>query len=161
MKQVKIKLEGGFMPTKGSNYAAAYDLYCPQDIDLKAGRQVVDLLFCLELPPQLAATVQPRSGFSCKGMEVEYHLEDGTVVPDYRLDADVVRGLIDEDFRNHCGVIVKVHQKIGVNERAVLKKGTRFAQLQIVNVPETYLFEVNELDYSKDRGGGYGHTGTK
>lgn len=27
--EVKIKLNGGIMPTKGSEFAAAYDLYVP------------------------------------------------------------------------------------------------------------------------------------
>ena len=35
MEQVKIKLNGGIMPTKGSEFAAAYDLYVPEDTELK------------------------------------------------------------------------------------------------------------------------------
>mgnify|MGYP003290907846 CR=1 FL=1 len=43
----------------------------------------------------------------------------------------------------------------------VLKKGTRIAQMQIVEVPQVELIGVEELSET-DRGeGGIGHTGTR
>lgn len=147
------------MPTKGSAFAAAYDLYCPQDVVLSYGRQVIDLLFSMELPHGKAAIVQPRSGFASKGIEVMLCV-DGFKGEPYRLDADVIIGLVDCDYRGHVGVILKVYKR---SECAtfVIPKGTRIAQMRIVDVPETELESVDELDMSVDRGGGFGHTGAR
>lgn len=166
MEQVKIKLNGGIMPTKGSEFAAAYDLYVPENIELKYGRQVIDLKFSIELPHGYAAIIQPRSGFACKGMAVHtmtksfWLLALGIFGREQRIDADVIVGLIDEDYRNNVGALVKSNYK-SLFRKAFLPKGTRIAQMRIVKVPETSLIEVEELDMSKNRGGGYGHTGVK
>jgi dUTPase len=77
-----------------------------------------------------------------------------------RVDADVIVGLIDEDYRGNAGVIVKSNFKSFVR-RAIIPKGTRIAQMRIVRVPETELKDVVRLDMTKNRGGGYGHTGEK
>lgn len=165
MKTLKIKLDGGVAPKKGSDFAAAYDLYCPEDFVLKTGRQVVDTKFSIEIPHEHAAIIQPRSGFSVKGMQVSrYYMNGGEWVltnDDCRLDADVIVGLVDEDFRGHVGVILKVNRYIYENERFVIPKGTRIAQMRIVYVPDTQIQVVDELDMTNDRGGGYGHTGSK
>lgn len=162
MDKVKIKLDGGVLPMKASAFSAAYDLFCPMDYVLSHGRQVVDLMFSMELPHGKAALVQPRSGFSSKGVEVVYHLADGvTHYPHFRLDADVLIGLVDEDYRGHVGVIIDVHREISEDESFVIPAGTRLAQMRIVDVPETEMVLVDELDMSNDRGGGFGHTGAK
>ena len=166
MGQVKIKLNGGIMPTKGSEYAAAYDVYAPENIELKYGRQVIDLKFQIELPHGYAAIIQPRSGFSCKGMQVHamiryfWLLVLGLFSREQRVDADVIVGLVDEDYRGNAGVIVKSNFKSFIR-KAIIPKGTRIAQMRIVRVPDTELIEVEELDMTKNRGGGYGHTGAK
>jgi dUTPase len=166
MEQVKIKLNGGIMPTKGSEYAAAYDVYAPENIELKYGRQVIDLKFQIELPHGYAAIIQPRSGFASKGMAVQAMtryfllLVLGFFSREQRVDADVIVGLIDEDYRGNAGVIVKSNFKSFVR-RAIIPKGTRIAQMRIVKVPDTELLETESIDMSKNRGGGYGHTGVK
>lgn len=174
MERVKIKLEGGFLPTKGSEFAAAYDLYCPSDFELKTGRNTIDLGFSMELPLYWKANIRPRSGFSSKGMLVTrvIHFLDGSERSDYvRLDADVLLGLIDCDYRGHVGVTVKVNGQPSVfaldsseidsisGIDYILEKGTRFAQMEICRGHETEIVEVSELDMSNDRGGGFGHTG--
>ena len=174
MEKVKIKLNGGIMPTKGSEFAAAYDLYVPENVELKYGRQVVDLKFSIELPHGYAAIIQPRSGFSCKGMQVQsmirsfwkmilgiFSIEeriDADVIKE-RIDADVIVGLVDEDYRDNVGALVKSSYK-SLFRKVFLPKGTRIAQMRIVRVPDTELLEVEELDMTKNRGGGYGHTGS-
>jgi dUTPase len=77
-----------------------------------------------------------------------------------RVDADVIVGLIDDDYRGNAGVIVKSNFKSFVR-RAIIPKGTRIAQMRIVKVPDTELLETESIDMSKNRGGGYGHTGVK
>lgn len=154
------------MPTKGSEFAAAYDVYAPENIELKHGRQVVDLKFQIELPHGYAAIIQPRSGFACKGMQVNAMTKSfwlmvlGFPSKEMRIDADVIVGLIDEDYRGNAGVIIKSNFKSFVR-RAIIPKGTRIAQMRIVKVPDTELKDVIRLDMSKNRGGGYGHTGEK
>ena len=166
MEQVKIKLNGGIMPTKGSEFAAAYDVYAPENIELKYGRQVIDLKFQIELPHGYAAIIQPRSGFACKGMEVQAMTKSfwlialGFFSREQRIDADVIVGLVDEDYRGNVGVIIKSNFKPLIR-RAIIPKGTRIAQMRIVRVPDTELKDVVRLDMTKNRGGGYGHTGTK
>lgn len=166
MEQVKIKLNGGIMPTKGSEFAAAYDLYVPEYTELKYGRQVIDLKFSIELPNGYAAIIQPRSGFTCKGMQVQAMIRHwwfmllGVCSKEKRADADVMVGLVDEDFRGNVGALVKSNY-LPIFRKAIIPKGTRIAQMRIVKVPETSLIEVKELDMTKNRGGGYGHTGVK
>jgi dUTP pyrophosphatase len=160
--EVKIKLNGGIMPMRQHEDDAAFDLFVPLNIDLQPGRQVVDLKFSLELPRGYAATIQPRSGFSAKGMEVYCsmtELDGRRTEGTERLNADVVRGLIDAGYRGSVGVIVNVScHFIG---RRTLMQGTRIAQMQIVPVPVVTLKEVDELSET-DRGeGGFGSSGAK
>lgn len=160
MIPVKVKLNGGIMPKKQHEGDAAFDLYVPEDVELHSRRQVIDLQFSLELPKGYAATIQPRSGFSAKGIEVEInrsHIDLPNL--DYRLDADVVRGLVDENYRGNVGVIVRVHEPFTLGERLIIKKGTRIAQMQIVEVPQVELVEVEELSDTDRGNGGFGSTG--
>jgi dUTP pyrophosphatase len=158
MEQVKIKLNGGIMPKKATKGAAAFDLYVPEDVEVKGGRQIVNMGFCMEIPHGYAATIQPRSGFSAKGIEVKVRTEDGGW-GDYRLDSDVKRGLIDEDYRGNVGVILMTREY--VHSATIIKKGTRIAQMQIVEVPHVELIEAEELS-DTDRGeGGFGHNGAR
>lgn len=151
------------MPRKANPTDAAYDLYVPNDVKLRSGRQVIDLGFSMEIPHGYAAIIQPRSGFASKGVETIYAqaFDGGDMFRSdcYRLDADVIIGLIDEKYRGGVGVILKVRQMM-TKESAIIRKGTRIAQMRIVEVPDTELVEVDELDMSDDRGGGFGHTGT-
>ena len=167
MIPVKIKLNGGIMPKKQHEGDAAFDLYVPEDTTLVNGRQVIDLKFSIELPHGYAATIQPRSGFSSKGIEVEEHFDPcglGANVSTIRINGDVLRGLVDAGYRGSVGVILNI-QSFGLpfdeDFHWVLKKGTRIAQMQIVEVPQVELIEVDNLSET-DRGeGGFGHTGVK
>lgn len=157
MEQIKIKLEGGMMPKKATPFDAAYDVYVPEDTDLKIGRQCIDLKFRMELPHGMAAFIRSRSGYSLKGIEA-------TVVDlqgkehDVRIDAEVMTGLVDEKYRDCLGALLNFHFYEGFYKRVYLKKGTRIAQMQIVSVPDTEMVEADELDMTDDRGGGFGHT---
>ena len=169
--EVKIKLNGGIMPTKGSEFAAAYDLYVPEDYIVKPGRQVIDLKFSMELPKWWKANIRARSGNSIKGIPAKMSVfrdENNPYEIDTCIDADVMLGLVDCDYRNNVGVLLKVND-VRVQEQIslfvlspytfVIKKGTRIAQMEICRGEETELVAVDELDMSDDRGGGFGHTG--
>ena len=155
------------MPKKATKGAAAFDLYVPEDTVLVCGRQVIDLKFAMEIPQGYAATIQPRSGFSAKGIEAEEFFDPfgggAAEISLVRIDGDVKRGLVDADYRGNVGAILKINTLGGYNEDYyhVLKKGTRIAQMQIVEVPQVELIGVEELSET-DRGeGGIGHTGTR
>lgn len=180
MEKVKIKLEGGMMPTKGSEKAAAYDLYVPEYYEVRLGRQIVDLKFSMELPEGYKANFRPRSGFSAKGIQAEVHTiykqwlthKTETIVKDIRIDADVLLGLIDSDYRDHCGVLLKVNSldyyapkpfrfaKV-VKNTILLPYRLRLAQMEICKDEGAELLEVEVLNMSSDRGGGFGHSGAK
>lgn len=163
MIPVKIKLNGGIMPKKAHPSDAAFDLYVPESIILSPGRQIIDLKFSLELPQGYAATIQPRSGFSSKGIEVEtcYSVFEGEpYIITERINGDVLRGLVDSGYRGNVGVILNIVSGVVCHDacRSILKKGTRIAQMQIVEVPQVELIEADELS-DADRGcNGFGST---
>lgn len=157
MEQIKIKLDGGMMPKKATPYDAAYDVYVPEDTDIKIGRQCIDLKFCIELPHGYSAHIRARSGYSLKGMEAMVVHYNGKA-DRCRIDADLITGVVDEKYREHVGAILNVHGIDGFYRKVYIEKGTRIAQMQIVAVPDTEMVQVDELDMTDDRGGGFGHT---
>lgn len=76
-----------------------------------------------------------------------------------RIDADILLGLIDSDFRNRIGAILKVNEDLSFYKRVFIPKGERIAQLQFSYVPDVQLVQTENIDMSADRGGGFGHTG--
>lgn len=150
-------LEGGVMPEKATKGAACYDLYAPEDFKLKHGRQIVPLGFRLQLPKNMAAIVKSRSGFASKGIEVM--CEQLCELYKKRLDADVLLGTVDSDYTGIVGVIIDVHDEFLTH--TFIAKGTRLAQMQFVEVPETEFKQVDSLDETERGDGGFGHTGTK
>lgn len=158
---VKIKLNGGIMPKKATTGAAGFDVYVPEDVMFhRSGRHLLDLKFSIDLPHGYAATIQPRSGFSAKGMVamVTNYYDGKAVTSEQRIDADVIRGLIDEDYRGTIKVILYIRSN---HHDIVFKKGTRIAQMQILKVPQVELIETDKLSES-DRGEkGIGSTGVR
>lgn len=171
--KIKILLENKeqfLAPSKGTEKSAAYDLYVQEDVVIKKGRQIVPCGFAIELDPDTAAEIRPRSGYSSKGMEgyeiigkpntlhqfnpkEPFELGQYANLEPSRFDADVLLGLVDEDYRDGVGVIVKNY-----DNEFLIKRGTRIAQMLIVNVPKTKIEIVEELSES-DRKGGFGSTG--
>jgi dUTP pyrophosphatase len=148
METIKIKRlsEDALLPVKATDGAACFDLYVPKDTPICKGRNVVQLDLAIELPHGTYAEVRPRSGFSAKGMED---------ITGCRRDADVLHGIVDEDYRGNIGVIIRSEDYF------IIKKGTRIAQMLIGEYRQCDFAEVDDLS-STDRGeGGFGHTGTK
>lgn len=186
--KVKFKKlhEGARLPEKATEGSAAYDLYVADDFIVKLGRSVIPLGFAMEMEPGYEALVNPRSGFSCKGME-GYHVvtsfdhvmtnlltyrdylracpEDNYVERDVdtylslnpmRFDCDVIEGKIDSDYRKGVGVIV--HNRD--TRTFLIKAGTRIAQMTFHKVETVQWEEAEELSET-NREGGFGSTGTK
>lgn len=168
---VKIKKlhENAVTPKKATKGSAAYDLYVCEDITIHPGRQVVPLGFAIEMPENIEAKIEARSGFSSKGME-GYDLVgldtiktvDGLKVVKYvavdpsRFDADVITGKVDSDYRDSVGVIINSRHPFDF----VIKAGTKIAQMTFYKVENADFESVEELSET-DRQGGFGSTGTK
>ena len=156
LKVIRVVLCGGLMPKQSVEYSAGYDLYVPFDTVIKRGRQVVKIGVKIGLPPGIDGHIRPRSGFSIKGME-------GYTIPRFkwlkpkkkRFDADVIEGTIDCGYNDEVHVIINNHDK-----PFVIEGGARIAQIVFNKHELPILFEVDELT-GFDRGGGFGHTGTK
>ena len=161
---VKIKKlsDAAIMPTKATRGSAAYDLYAPCDMRIKPGRQIIDMMFAIELPLGYEAKIEPRSGYSSKGFagsEYEGH------EPTERFDCDVLLGKIDSDYRGPIGVIVNNRHcptDIDGHPRRCsfyIKRGQRIAQMTIYKSEDADLREVDELSDTERGTGGFGHTG--
>lgn len=185
--KVKFKklLPGARLPEKATKGAAAYDLYVAEDVIIRPGRSIISLGFAMEMPEGYEALIDPRSGFSSKGMEgyevldiYSYETPFGTIqgictsdtssaeltdcsvmkfvaLKPKRFDCDVIEGKIDSDYRDGVGVIVHNHDM-----SFFVKKGTRIAQMTFHKVESVQWEEVEELSET-DRDGGFGSTGTK
>lgn len=162
--KIKRLSEATILPKRATEGAVAYDVFVPEYTVVKKGRQVIPLGFAIELPNcNYEAKIEPRSGFSSKGMEgyerriahegACKRMEYIAAQPD-RFNADVLVGKIDSDYRGEVGVIIKNDD----DREFIIEAGTRIAQMTFYNVPETVLTEVEELTET-DRKGGFGSTG--
>lgn len=182
-KAYVLDLRGGSVPYKEGN-AAAVDFYCPQDVVLnmpwvKMGRGHINLHLGIELPKGVGLDIRSRSGFTDKGMEVDVAFigKNETQVgymTNVRADIDICLGLVDEDYRNDIGALYRVNSDRYMPTKDskfkldsdyeyyvfVVKKGTRVCQgaFRKVENPDCIL---GELNMENNRGGGYGHGGTK
>ena len=156
IKVVRVVLCGGLMPKQSVEFSAGYDLYVPFDTVIQRGRQAVPIGVKIDVPRGIDGHIRPRSGFSSEGVE-------GYTIPllkwlkpkKKRFDADVVQGTIDCGYNDEVHVIINNHDK-----PFVIEGGTRIAQIVFNKHELPILFEVDELT-GFDRGGGFGHTGTK
>jgi dUTP pyrophosphatase len=158
---IKKLCDGVILPRKQTPGAVGYDVYLPCDVNITKTRNVIPLGFALELPPMLEAKIEPRSGFSAKGIEGHklqtYTLDKyASAAPESeRFDADVLVGKIDPDYRGE--VCVMIHSN---DCRAFqIKKGTRIAQMTFYNVVEIDFSETEHLSETERGDGGLGHTG--
>lgn len=156
VKFVKLSQEA-ILPERSTEHAAGYDIYTPRDVIIHHGRQIIPTDIAIQMPNDVQALVEPRSGFSAKGFEgyaISFDQRLSTIP--YRFDADVITGKVDPDYRNGLGIIVKSNEK----DDFFIKAGTRIAQLTFVHFEEAEWEEVDELDKTERGGGGFGHSGS-
>jgi dUTPase len=168
LRFIRIKALGKFKkPEVAKKDSIGYDLYVPECVSVPAkSRVLVPLNFAIELPRGIEGKIEPRSGFSAKGMEglgsrKKWVLKWGwlpwriTESGKLRFDADVLVGKIDPGYKDCVNVILKNN-----DVAFTIPAGTRIAQLTFYRVLHVKRFaEAEELD-GYDRGGGIGHTGT-
>lgn len=122
-------------PTRGSAYAAGYDIYASETAEIPAhGRGLVETGIAIAVPPGTYGRVAPRSGLTVKN------------------GIDVGAGVIDEDYRGPVKVALFNHSDSDFK----IQPGDRVAQLviEVIQTPEVAVVESLE---ATDRGsGGFG-----
>lgn len=167
MPEIELKELGSCThPKPADKTSIGYDLYVPENTYVAPhSRTIVPTHVSLNLPRCVEGKIEPRSGFSAKGMEglgtrhrwvlkwgfLPWRITESGVL---RYNADVINGKIDPGYKGDIGVIVKNDDR-----GFVIKAGTRIAQLTFYRVLRPRFKVVDELS-CKDRGGGFGHSGT-
>lgn len=144
--EVKIKKlnENAVIPTRGSEYAAGYDLYACMDsnesILIKPHQTVkIHTGIAMKLPAGYFGAVFARSGVATKrGLR----------------PANCV-GVCDEDYIGE--VIVALHNDSNVEQMVV--GGERIAQYVVIPYQAVAFTEVDELEETERGAGGFGSTG--
>lgn len=165
-EKIVIELCGGRMPEKAHDADAAYDVFTSEDYDVKDwGRHAVPLGFkMIQLPKHLAALIQARSGMSLYGIPAVIEYLNGES-KETRINADVELGLIDSQYTGMVLSIIKAFNLDILVKRIYIPKGTKIAQMRIVEIPSTELvsgvIKKEENDDKKRGDNGFNSTGVK
>ncbi|MDA9216467.1 dUTP diphosphatase [bacterium] len=128
------------IPTRGSEYAAGWDLYASENIIVpKNGKAIIPTGIHIAIPVGYYGRVAPRSGMS------------------WKKHTDIAAGVIDSDYRGAIGVVMFNHG----SEDLQINVHDRVAQLIIEKINMSQLREVNwiDLDETERGAGAYGSTG--
>ena len=137
-----------------------YDLYTSEDYTLTRKRSAIPTGVKAELGSMCFAFVLPRSGASTKGIPAICVSEDGKRAL-CRIYGNIIIGTIDTGYRGDIGVIFDCD----INPRKskytyIIPKGTKIAQLCILQYPNTAMVKVEQVKQDTERAGnGFGHTG--
>lgn len=131
-------------PTRGSEYAAGYDLYAATDREISLFPHTTQLIgtgLAFELPNGYFGAVYARSGLaSKKGLR----------------PANCV-GVVDSDYRGE--VMVALHNDS--DHIMTIDAGERIAQLVLMPYINMTFEQVEELNTTNRGEGGFGSTGSK
>jgi len=128
----------GRLPTRGSAFAAGYDLYAARDTVVPArGKVLVDTDISIAVPTGTYGRIAPRSGLASK-----HFIDTGA-------------GVIDADYRGQVKVLLFNHADTDFE----IKEGNRIAQLVLERIVTPEVVEVEELEESVRGAGGFGSTG--
>ena len=146
MADIKVKKLNEFakLPTRGSEYAAGYDLYAAtnQILDIAPHSTIkVGTGLSFELPEGTFAAIYARSGIATKR----------------GLRPANCTGVIDSDYRGP--IIVALHND--TDEMQSIEPGERIAQMILLPYIEMKFNEVDELSDTERGEGGFGSSGTK
>lgn len=141
---IKIKVkklnEKAILPTRGSDYAAGYDLYALEGAVIKTHETVkIGTGLAFELPNETFAAIFARSGLATK-----QGLRPANCV-----------GICDSDYRGEY--IVALHND--TDEDKTINAGERIAQMVLMPYIPMVFEEVEELKESARGTGSFGSTG--
>jgi dUTP pyrophosphatase len=125
-------------PTRGSAFAAGYDLYASKPTTVPArGKVTVSTDLAVATPAGTYGRVAPRSGLAAK-----HFIDTGA-------------GVIDADYRGEVKVLLFNHSDTDFE----VNKGDRVAQLVLERIYTPDVVEVKNLEESVRGAGGFGSTG--
>lgn len=130
------------LPTRGSEYAAGYDLYADTDLSITIGPHItamIDTGLSMEIPEWYFGAIFARSGLAAKRQ-----LRPGNCV-----------GVIDSDYRG----AVKVALHNDSDEMQEITPHERIAQLVVIPFLPVKFVETDELSDTTRSEGGFGSTG--
>ncbi len=136
--------EKATIPTRGSEFAAGYDLYAciDENITVKSGETVkIPTGIAVEIPEGYAGLVYARSGLATKK----------GLAPANKV------GVVDADYRGEILVFLHNHS----DKDAVIEVSERIAQLVVTPFLSVEFNEVSELSETVRGEGGFGSTGRK
>jgi dUTP diphosphatase len=138
--QFKKLSENATVPTRGSDFAAGYDLYATEDYTLQPlERKLFKTGIAMAIASGLYGRIAPRSGLA------------------YKNGIDTMAGVIDEDYRGDVGVIL-----INLGDKPFeVKVGNKIAQIIFEHYNPATFQEVAELPTSVRAEGGFGSTDKK
>lgn len=140
--EIKIKklYEDSIIPTRGSEYAAGYDLYAHDSATIEPHSTVkVGSGVAIQPPKDTFGAVFARSGLATK-----QGLRPANCV-----------GVCDYDYTGEY--IVALHND--TNETKVIEPGERIAQVVFIPYVNVVFTEVAELEETERGAGGFGSTG--
>ena len=165
--KIKIKKldERAILPTRGSDYAAGWDLYALTDhnITIEGSETVlVHTGISIEIPDGYFGAIYARSGLAIKRGLAPANCV-GIIDSDYR--GEIIVGL----HNNAAPVVPAVNYitsdvtqavpKINSDANEVIKDGDRIAQLIIQKFEDIEFEEISELSDTGRGQGGFGSTG--
>ena len=137
--QIQLLTDTARVPTRGSDYAAGWDLYADQDGQLTPGANaLISTGVALAMPPNVHGLVWPRSGLAA----------------DHKLA--VLAGVIDNDYRGE----IRVNLVNLGSELYEFRRGDRIAQILFQETAPKVTFEqVPRLPMTVRGTQGFGSSG--
>lgn len=125
-------------PTLATSGSVGYDLFSTEDVDiLPYSRRLVDTGLMMAIPYGYYGRIAPRSSLA-----ITYSIDIGA-------------GVIDPDYRGE----IKVLMINNSNQKYMVKKGDKIAQLILEKVLITEVKVVRQLNTTIRGSGGFGSTG--
>lgn len=138
--KIKLLYEDSILPTRGSEYAAGYDLYAHEDAVIEPHTNVkVGTGIAVQPPKGTFGAIFARSGLATK-----QGLRPANCV-----------GVCDYDYTGEY--IVALHND--TNEPRTVLKGDRIGQVVFIPYENATLAVVDSLDKTERGDGGFGSTG--
>ena len=136
MKKIKIKLNGGIMPTRAHTTDAGLDLYAPQRCVIHANSwMAIDTGVHVAVPEGYVGMITSKSGLMSKGI--------------------TSRGTIDSGYTGSIQAVLYNHSC----NRFIIEKGQKITQLVLLPIITPELELVDELEETDRGNGGFGSTG--
>ena len=134
---LKVQIEDGMVPAKGSREAAGFDLYAAEDMDIPAGqRRKVRTGIKAKAPPGTYLRIASRSRLALKGI-------------------DAVAGVVDRDYTGEISVILHNSSQTGFT----IARQDRIAQLIPERIAYPAVHTVDQLGETERGAGGFRSTG--